>query len=328
MKVVLAGDLHAADRPPSSCTPVYRDDMLDLLHQAVSLATAHQAPLVLAGDILHAKAPSRTSHKLILDLIRTFKHCRQDVYVVPGNHDVQNDRYESLVEGQPLGVLAAAGAVRLLRGWDLEHFSGAMGDKPPLIYGVPWLQHWTDDAVDAALWQYRTTTLVATRSARPLVVAHAPLYPPGLELKWEHYPAAKFAEAMGGYGSVFYGHVHEPHGVWSEGGVVFCNNGALSRGSLHEYNLDRQVGVTVWDDSDGSFEFIPLASRPASEVFRLTEVTETKAAEGRLADFLAAIDSADLQVVSIEAVMAHIRDLDLGADETELIEELLAGAHG
>ena len=74
---------------------------------------------------------------------------------------------------------------------------------------------------------------------------------------------------MGGAGSVFYGHVHEPHGVYEAGGVTFCNNGALSRGSLHEYNLTRQVGCTLWDSETGEFEFVPLDAKPASEVFRL-----------------------------------------------------------
>ena len=330
---VLVSDAHISDRPPSSCTGSYQADILDLLSQTVELARSrHAEAVVIAGDLFHCKAPSRTSHKLIMLLMSLFTGS-PPVYVVPGNHDLQYDRQESLSETQPLGVLAKAGAVRLLAGWDLENYSGAMGDKPPLLYGVPWLQGYgayteaSDVAVARALEVYRKTALVVTKSASPLVVTHAPLYPPGKELPYEFFPAGRWAEAMGGYGSVFYGHVHEPHGTYEVGGVTFCNNGALSRGSLHEYNLKRQVGATVWDDQAGYFTFVPLNARPASEVFRLQEHAQAMTISARLGEFLSAITSTSLGVVSTESVLEHFRNLDgIGAVEMGLIEELLAGA--
>lgn len=343
---VLISDVHASDRAPSSCTDAYFADILDLLGQTAELARDRRAAaIVIAGDLFHCKAPSRTSHSLIMQLMSVLNGppredfvLSPDVYVVPGNHDLLHDRQESLIESQPLGVLLQAGAVRMLDGWADHH----------MLYGVPWQQKWDNLHVFDALQSYRDWR-VHSPTQPALVVAHAPLYPPGKELPYEFYPAAQWADAMGGGGQCFYGHVHEPHGVWSidtsqpgikvpdaigtctvgsfQDQVTFCNNGALSRGSLHEYNLDRQVGATIWDSDTCRFTFVPLRARPASEVFRLQEHAQAITDSTRLDEFLAAITVTSLGVVSIESVLEHFKSLDgIGAMEMGLIEELLAEA--
>lgn len=315
-----------SDRPPSSCGPGYSADILDLLSQVMALARdRHAAGVVIAGDLFHNKAPSRTSHRTVMLLISLFAGY-PPVYVTPGNHDLQFDRQESLAQTQPLGVLLEAGAATLLDGWARDRDYGLLP-----LYGVPWQQRWDNEHVFDALQGYRDWRVHSFRPA--LVVAHAPLYPPGKELPYEFYPAAQWADAMCG-GQCFYGHVHEPHGVWSCGGtsggdeVLFCNNGALSRGSLHEYNITRQVGATVWDDQTGRFTFVPLKAKPASEVFRLQEKQEVTDMQGRLAEFLSAVASTSLAEVSTGSVLEHFRSLELGQAELDLIEELLEQAHG
>lgn len=300
-----------SDRPPSSCTDSYRTDILDLLSQVLGLARARSAAaVVLAGDLFHCKAPSRTSHRTIMQLIKLFSSF-QPVFVVPGNHDLQYDRQESVLDTQPLGVLLESGAVRLLDGWNTSM----------TLYGVPWQQRWDNEHVFGALQGYREWRVHQGRPA--LVVTHAPLYPPGQELPYEYYGAGQWAAAMGSAGQCFYGHVHEPHGTWAEGDVTFCNNGALSRGSLHEYNITRQVGATLWDAETGRFTFVPLQARPAAEVFRLQEKQQATDMQGRLAEFLATVTATSLSEVSATAVLEHFRTQELGAEELKLIEELL-----
>lgn len=314
-------DIHASDRPPSSCTETYTQDILDLLRESMAMARRRGAVAVVwAGDVFHLKAPSRTSHRLVLDMVRIIQDAPFPVLIVPGNHDMQNDRAESLEATQPLGVLFQAGAVRL------DGFC-----SPFKVYGVPWLQGYgsyteeSDNAVGQALTRWRAAEIGADEPY--LVVAHAPLYPPGTELEWEYFPAERWAEAMGGVGQVFYGHVHEPHGVWTSGGVTFCNNGALSRGSLHEYNLTRTPGVTWWDDKTGEFEFEEIpGARPASEVFRLQEKAQVTDMNGRLDEFLSGVRETTLGVVDTASVLDHVRTLGLGKTAEDLVEELLEQA--
>lgn len=333
--IACVGDVHASDRAPSSCTDSYGEDILELLEQCMTVCRVRNVDaFVIAGDLFHHKAPSRTSHKLVQrlqDVLQlhmeyralTDPHRNFAVYITPGNHDLQNDRLESLKVSQPLGVLVKSG-LTVLDGWAPPDMQGEISLP---IYGLPWQQHWTDEVVAKVLEPWRRQIFeTGIGCHKPLVITHAPLYPPGKELPWENYPAKNFAERMGRSGSVYYGHVHEPHGTYKVERVQFCNNGALSRGSLHEYNLHRQVGLTLFDTLKGEFEFVPLHAKPAEQVFRLQEKKQVTDMQGRLDDFLSTIGSAELEIMSVESVTEHIRGMGLGEGVESLVRELLTEA--
>lgn len=313
--IEIVNDIHATRRPPSSCTDSYWPDLLDLMWQTVGVAAQREVSAVVwAGDVFHHKAPSRTDHAVVRSLIEVGQAYPCAWAIVPGNHDIQYDRLASIDVTQPLGVLFRAGAVRL-DGW--------CGD--PDLYGVPWQQEWSMSRVTSALdnWHRRS-------GGSPLVVTHAPIYPPGREPRYEGAeltPSSWWAEAMGGSGYLTYGHIHEPHGVWECGGVTFCNFGALSRGSLDEYNLNREVGVTLWDTDvagTAAFEFVPLKARPAADVFRLQEHDEAVTARRSLEAFAAGVGAVSLSLLSVESVAALIRALpDVDAETAGFAEELL-----
>jgi Icc-related predicted phosphoesterase len=314
-------DVHLSEKAPASCTDTYLPDLLELMAQAARKAREQVcSAVVVPGDLFHHKAPSRTSHRLIQLVLSLVADSRIPWVVVPGNHDMSNDRLETIGTVQPLGVLARAG-IRILDGWA----------KPEVfpLFGVPWQQEWSDEVVTAKLEPYRlrhTWSPVQGKAGNTLLVTHAPLYPPGQELEFENYPAAKWAEAMGGKGFCLYGHVHEAHGIWECGGVTFCNPGALSRGSIHEHNLTRTPSASVWDSDTGTFSILPLVARPASEVFRLTEREEATDMAGRLDEFLAGISGTTLQAVTVSTVMEHVAQLGLQPRAVALIEELLEEA--
>lgn len=326
-KILLTSDIHLSDRAPSSCTDSYTEDLFDLLEQGKQVGIERGIiGWVWAGDTFHHKAPNRVSYRLVHRVCEFIASCPFPVYVLPGNHDMSNDYLESVHLTQPLGMLYRAGAEKLTFGW-----------CPPLkVFGVPWLPSYGPEQGEAeeVVWEvlkpFRELQQGPHPDPRYLVVAHAPLYPEGRELTYEYFPTRQWADAMGMKGQCFYGHVHEPHGEYgfydAEGGVTFCNNGALSRGSLHEYNLTRQVGVTLWDDETGGFEFVPLDAKPASEVFRLKEKEQATDMQGRLDEFLQGVGSASLEVMSTAAVIAHVKSLGVGRDVETLVEELLSDA--
>lgn len=303
------------------CTDSYWPDLLDLLDQTVTVAVRRKAEAVVwAGDVFHHKGPHRTGHEVVQDLQDVIQRYPCPVYAVPGNHDMLHDRAASIDATQPLGVLFRSG-LRRLEGW-------AFGNFP--LYGVPWQQQWSESVITGALAGFRERVF-----GQSLIVTHAPIYPPGREPKYEGAectPACWWAQAVddGPFShGLAYGHIHEPHGVYAadDSALRFCNHGALSRGSLDEYNLNRQVGVTWWESgSPSKFEFIPLKARPASEVFRLREHGETVTAHASLDSFLAGVRETQLPVLSKETVLAHIRTLNVGPDMENLAEELLEEA--
>jgi predicted phosphodiesterase len=321
----LLSDLHLTRRPPASCTDSYLPDLLGLLKQAFAVFREREVDAaVIAGDLLHHKAPSRTDHGLVQVLAKGFRTQPFPVWVVPGNHDLSHDRIESL-RTQPLGVLFATEAAHCLDGW--------MGGERP-VFGVPWQQHWSADRIAECLRPYREQVYEAgLGNQRPLVVTHAPIYPPSSEPRYpdaELTPADWWADALEagrGQHSVFYGHIHEHHGTWERRGVRFCNNGALSRGSLGEDNLTRQVGVTLWDSETGEFEFVPLDAKPAEQVFRLKEHERAVDTKMSLDGFLTELGTTTLRRVSPESVMAHVATLDVPREVASRVEELLHWAN-
>lgn len=328
--IIVVNDIHASDKPPSSCTDSYLPDLLDLLRQVIGLARARKAPaIVLAGDVFHHKGPHRTSHRLVQALIEIIQSAPCPVFIVPGNHDIQHDRLDTIEDSQPLGVLFRAGACRL-EGWTEVHAPGEELALP--LYGVPWQQEWSEEGIAAALRPFAQGAM-----DRSLIVTHAPVYPPGSEPRYdgaEYTPPAWWAHGAldpgMGHGLV-YGHIHEPHGVYtvSDGNghsLVFANPGALSRGSLDEYNLKRPVQVTLWDQDSG-FEFVTLDYRPAAEVFRLRRRDEVVTARSSLEEFRADLVGTDLGALTVESVLAHVKTLGVGPDVEELAEELLQEAH-
>lgn len=246
------------------------------------------------------------------------------VHVVPGNHDLLNDRLESLEEGQPLGVLFSSGIVGRAEGY----FGRC--PKSNKIYGVPWQQFWDADHSVADQAVKKALASFVPSDTPQLIVTHAPFFPEGINPAYEHYSVDKFSRYVNLSGKsnvqVSYGHIHDRHGEYVVNGVRFANYGALSRGSLIESNLTRDVGVTIWDSITGRFEFIPLQAKPAEQVFRVKEIAEIRTTQLKLDEFLRSVGQTTIELTSIEAVMAQIRSMQLGKDIERVVEELLTSA--
>lgn len=322
-KILLCGDIHMMDRAPANATESYADDIIAILEYLAKLETDLNADAVVwAGDVFHHKVPSRTSHATVLRMIDVVKKYR-NLYGVIGNHDISNDVIDSVSEKQPLGVLFAAG-LQELNGW-----------HPTLpLFGVPWQQRWHNEDTPKyafAAWRldpWRFGEVGKTENC--LAVTHAPIYPPATrdEQMFELVPTAGphgLSEAMGHQGYLYYGHIHEDHGIFEDEGVTYANMGAISRGSLTEYNLNRDIKVALWTDQafygvsellgDFSFEVgfneVPVPHKPASEVFRIAEATEAKESKLSLDRFLSEVGTSTLDISSTASVIDHIKALSV-----------------
>jgi len=306
-KIICVGDLHLSDKAPVSATESYTDDILVMLRWIADYAASEGADaVVLAGDVFHHKAPGRNSHELILRMIAVIRYYASKgvrLLCVTGNHDVMNGVMDSVRERQPLGVLYEAGLEELV-GWD-------KGGLP--LFGVPWRESWTEEGdpmvalaeIDDSEEHARLFT-----EGQALVVTHAPIYPP-YEAQKQMFELVQLegegglSEAMDNTGYLYYGHIHEDHGIFEIEGVTYANMGALSRGSLHEYNINRQIKIAVWTEE--GFTEVVVPHKPASEAFRLAEVLAEKGAKLSLESFLAEVGSRVLDVSSTGSVIDHIR---------------------
>lgn len=301
-KILLVGDIHLMDKAPRNASDTYLEDILDILSFTAQLEKALDIDAVVwAGDVFHHKQPARSSHRLVLKAIEAVKKY-QNLWIVTGNHDISNDRLETVSTQQPLGVLFEAGAHEL-DGW-----------HPSLpLFGVPWQQRWLEDgAAGQAFAGYDPEGAQKEELTPPaLAVTHAPIYPPAeaRDIKFELVDTSELAAAMGNTGYLYYGHIHEDHGIYEVDGVTFCNVGAISRGSLTEYNISRQIKAALWTPEDGFFEIV-LPHKPAAEVLKVEEGAAAKEEKLNLEGFLSDIGTTRLDISSTSVVVDYIKELD------------------
>lgn len=299
--IIVVNDVHLRDNPPSSATDSYVDDLFDLLHQVAVIAKQKKAQVIFSGDVVDFKQPTRTSHKLIQRAIEAFREF-DDALVVPGNHDMQGDRLESVLLTQPLGVIIRSGALRQLDGWH---------ETLP-VFGIPWQQSWHNPEVLYEAfegWREDAKQMEGQTNAQKLVVTHASIYPVGQEVIFEYLPLTGdegVPHAMGNEGYLAHGHIHDDAGIHESEGVTFCNFGALSRGSLTESNRERQVSVALWTP-EGGFERINLDAKPAEEVFRLAEKDAEKQEKLDLDEFLSQVGKNTLEQSTTESVREFVQ---------------------
>lgn len=322
-KILLFGDIHASDVAPSLRTDTYSEDIMAKVEAGVGLAKAQGCEaIVSAGDVFHIKTPSRNSHSLVQRLGKILTSAGLPVYIVPGNHDMSNDRLDSL-RRQPLGTLARMEGIDLL-----------LGPHETLpIFGLPYLHDWHGDLPK---WMSRYKEWSGERKSEdmdffPLMVTHAPIFPPGETPPYEFIDSADWAEMMEN-GDCLYAHIHDPHGDYVPNAefptVRMCNNGAISRGSLHEATMKREPAVTIWDNSgpESHFTRLPLPFRPVEAVFKLAEKEDIDEKTNRVEEFLTEVGTTTLDGLSLEEVSAQAKARGLNPRTLSLIEDLLEGA--
>jgi hypothetical protein len=307
MRAIVVGDVHLSDTPPSARTETYAEDILAKLDWIVATAAEKKVDcIVINGDMFHIKTPSKTSHKLVQATAAVLNQkVAPPVLITPGNHDVQFDRMESL-NRQPLGALALSPNVRLLDGDDPEF----------PVFGVPYLWDWSSQLPRyMARWQ---------ESSAVLMSAHAPVFPNSENPPYEHIKAFEWVNLMERSGHFTYGHIHDVHGIWKEGGTRVCNLGAISRGSLHEKTVARKPQVALYDSEKATpFEALAVPHKPAELVFRLEEVAQKKQATAKLDAFLEGVSSTSLTNLSLEQVLHHAQEQKLSPGTLKELQEIL-----
>lgn len=295
---LIVGDVHLTDdaRRPRARIEGYTEHILDKLKFCVEKANELDVPLIQAGDVFHLKPSAKNSHALIQRTHDILKKTNRDVWIVPGNHDMQNDRLDSLAK-QPLGSLSKMDGMHLLVGHR---------EELPGIAGIPYLTEF-----DGGNWQPKLDEWIDKCISLPpdLVVTHAPLFPPGEEPGvYFNIPAAAWAERMNiaQIKATYYGHIHECHGTFTVEGHQFCNQGALSRGSLHEKTLTRKPSCTLW--SGGDFTRIEVPHLPSEEVFLLAEAEQAASNKASALEFAEALGSTQLTSLTFENISAILRE--------------------
>lgn len=278
MKFVIANDIHLSLKAPSSRTDDYTNTILGKMNQLLTLAIKTKAvAILLAGDIFNEK--TRVPTLLIYHLLRWCNQVKEAgirIIAIPGNHDLSNDRYDSL-PGQPLGLLFEFGIME-----DCSFRTISIGDVA--IVGIPY-----PAAKNRSSWD----SLPSPPEPRKIVMGHCFATPTGGEYYGE--PMLSYQSLAELPFDVFiFGHDHRDNGIYSVNDKLFINVGGLSRGSQTRENISRDVKCALLEIDGGSpsraFQ-IRLNYRPANEVFDLTLRAQKEREAEQIEKFVGQLDS-------------------------------------
>lgn len=313
MKLLIIGDQHLADRAPSARRDTYRQEVMDKIRFCMEYANDTGVDAVLnLGDVFHIKRSDRNSHSLVQETAQVFGMSKAPVIIIPGNHDIQYDDLNT-IPSQPIGTLTLHPNISILMG-PSEEFP---------IFGIPYvdptpenLQLWTD--------RYREA---GGADDYPLIGTHQAIFPKAEEPIFDYVSAENWAHSFKSKYTA-YGHIHSrmKAGAFYEiGGTTFCNNGAISRGSLHEETIHRDLAVTLFDDSsDEPFTSIPIPYKPAEEVFLLETVELLKRSQTTVDTFLESLGTTELQFLTVEGILDEARKVDtLPAKAIRELEDII-----
>ena len=314
--LLMVGDVHVSDRPPTTRTDSYREDILLKLFEVGEVAQRERVNgVVFVGDIFHSKKPANTSHQTVRAVCQILQSYPSPVYIVPGNHDYSGANVDTLSK-HPLGTVSLMPNVTLFG--TKEHRSVMVGSSPiTRLWGVR-----EEEGLEAFEVEDKTMTpwIEHSLSMPTIVVAHSAIFPPGRgPTAWEAFDAREIAGQYALTGAptlTWYGHIHEPHGTYpvvggSMGEYEFANFGAISRGSIHEGGaMDRKVAIGhVVIEEGGNYEITELyldSMRPAEEVFRVMEIRSDEAGEREVNAYVDALSAAEVEGFSVEKAISEL----------------------
>ena len=211
-----------------------------------------------------------------------------------------NDRLDS-IPSQPLGSLVIHPNISLVMGAD-EEFP---------LYGVPYFDP-TPENFNFWVEKYHED---GGPDKYPLMGTHQAIFPRAEEPVYDFIAAEEWADTFKATW-VAYGHIHSQMRAgahYKVGGTWFCNEGSISRGSLHESSLNRKPSVALFDsEAEGDpFTTIMVPFKPAEEVFKLEAVGIMQHQKDVVENFLGSLGDTTLNFLTVEGIMEHAKESDI-----------------
>jgi len=210
-----------------------------------------------------------------------------DVVAIPGNHDLKNDRYDSL-SGQPLGLLFKTGIIRDVS-YRCINYTTKLGNAAIDPTTEP--SNSSHYGVSIVGIPYPSSKVIGSYNSLP-----APVYPTAILLSHcfgSEEGGDYFGEPVISYAALrrlpfsvyVLGHDHSDNGVTSVDGKHVINIGAISRGSVSVEDIRRSIKCAIIEveESKVLVRQVVLNYTPSNECFDLTlkaqKVKETQQIE-------------------------------------------------
>jgi len=291
--VAYVTDVHLDEATPRSRKDDFQEAIFAKLEESMQLALEHKAYLFcIGGDLFNKPDPYRVSHRLVLRTVALFQKYKDlglEIIIDPGNHDMSPAGVSTVMEKQPLGVLAAAGVAKILFSKDYVDRASSDRESSVVISAAPFGRQ-TDTPEGRSVYGLPEEIKAKFPDAVHVRMTHGVVLPPGQRFFGDFTTYDQFASDAADV--TLCGHMHMDFDILQVQGKWFVQPGALARGALDEYNLDREVKVVIiGEDGDRiCFKKIPLKSaKPAEEIFKVEEVKRSKARSAQMEEFVSMI---------------------------------------
>jgi len=294
LRIVQINDPHFSDVPPASRSTSYCEDILTKFEWCLKYAVDKKASYVVCtGDWFHSKVAHRVSHHLVNRIIDVIRKAGVEVLTIAGNHDFPPGYGD--MERQPYNTLTSTPHV--------HHCSKRLGD----IIGFSYM----DDVDEYVKWIDHESSKL-----RSVVILHHQIEPLGApEQPFPYIPAEKLVPIFrkAGVKLCIYGHVHDNHGIYGVDGVMFCNPGSISRGSIAERDVKRApclADIQIEEDGEPSIELIEIPHKPPEDVFLFDKVERKRTLGVDIEQFMDAIQATSFKQINANTVSEHLRKVE------------------
>lgn len=216
--LILSSDWHLTDQTPPCRTDDYLETQADKYDQIRTLQEKYKIPILVAGDIFDFWKPSPFLLRWALD------NLPDDIYAIPGNHDLPAHnigRYEE----SGFGVLEAAGKVR----WVREAGKGSASFKKG--FGIIYGYHYGKE-IDPDPLYFELGTSVA--------MIHQFVYKGRAPFPGAQGKLSGILKQTSKYDLVLIGDNHKPF-THREGNTLYVNPGSLTRRKADQINHKPRV---------------------------------------------------------------------------------------
>lgn len=255
------GDVHWTTEPPVCRTDRYLEELSGYFEQIKELADLAKPDfLFCCADWFHRKG--RASHadtRSLMEALGPLVDAHGPILSTIGNHDMVGNNADHALVDQPIGVLQAAGYIRVLDIVRGEFHEIEVGGQKFRITGLPYCETNRLPAKMAGVWKIKTERMPRI----PLVLLCHHDAKAGWN-DWLHMiggPQVTQTPTV-----ILNGHLHDKRDEcrFTKANVGVYNLGSLARTSIAEKDLQIEAALVELSAKRYSVKRLPLASLPTT----------------------------------------------------------------
>jgi len=285
--VTFIGDVHVSHVTPSSRKDDYPMIILEKLGKVAEVSPSDA--YVFTGDFTHKP---QLPLKYIFHVVETLAvNFGNKIYSIIGNHDIPRDKLEKLNE-TTLGLLFGAGIIK-----HLNCIKFRVGETPYKIIGL-------DFGEDI---KGSTNPNDGLGSSQKVLVTHSFYEHCGVPTDEALLTNEQINKS--GVGHVVLGHDHAKYDIYhNDAGVGIYRPGSLSRGTAHNYNLEREIEVCRMEfyEEYVTAKYVTIPTDPVKVAFKRKTLEEKPKSPKDMVKFIRSMFKMKKGIIDVYNILDNV----------------------